>query len=77
MQGMSGNYKFSERYDGHENGITKDITSDVCKFYEFPDIFGMRRVFPDMPCMKRVYRDRKASLHCSTARNEEGSRSRG
>ena len=27
--------------------------------------------FPDMPCMKRVYRDKKASVHWSAARNKE------
>ena len=27
--------------------------------------------FPDMPCMKRVYRDKKASVHSSASRNEE------
>ena len=27
--------------------------------------------FPDMPCMKRVYTDKKASVHWSAARNEE------
>ena len=31
------------------------------------------RVFPDMPCMKRVYRDKKASapVHWSASRNKE------
>ena len=28
-------------------------------------------MFPDMPCMKKVYRDKKASVHWSAARNEE------
>ena len=39
---------------------------------------GIQRfvLFPDMPCMKRVYRDKKASAHWSAARNEERSRSR-
>ena len=27
--------------------------------------------FPDMPCMKRVYRDEKAFFHWSAARNKE------
>ena len=27
--------------------------------------------FPDMPCMKGVYRDKKVSVHWSAARNEE------
>ena len=26
--------------------------------------------FPDMPCMKRVYRDKQALFHCSAARNK-------
>ena len=26
--------------------------------------------FPDMPCMKRVYRDKKAAFHLSAARNK-------
>ena len=33
--------------------------------------------FPDMPCMKRVYRDKKASFHWSAARNKERFSSRG
>ena len=28
-------------------------------------------LFPDMPCMKRVYRDKKASVHWSAARKKE------
>ena len=28
-------------------------------------------LFPDMPCMKRVYRDKTASFHWSAARNKE------
>ena len=28
-------------------------------------------LFPDMPCMKRVYKDEKASVHWSAARNKE------
>ena len=28
-------------------------------------------LFPDMPCMKRVYKDKWASAHWSAARNEE------
>ena len=27
--------------------------------------------FPDMPCMKRVYKEKKASFHWSAARNKE------
>ena len=27
--------------------------------------------FPDMPCMKRVYTDKKASVHWSAARKKE------
>ena len=34
-------------------------------------------LFPDMPCMKRVYRDEKAPVHWSAARNEERVSSRG
>ena len=41
----------------------------------FP-LFVLPRRFPDMPCMKRVYRD-KASVHWSAARNKERSSSRG
>ena len=26
--------------------------------------------FPDMPCMKRAYRDKKASVHWSAARSK-------
>ena len=26
--------------------------------------------FPDMPCMKRAYRDKKASFHCSAAKKK-------
>ena len=33
--------------------------------------YGFQSFFPDMPCMKRVYRDRKASFHWSAARNKE------
>ena len=33
--------------------------------------------FPDMPCMKRVYKDKEASIHWSADSNEERSRSRG
>ena len=33
--------------------------------------------FPDMPCMKRVYRDKRASVHWSAARNKERFSSRG
>ena len=33
-------------------------------------------IFPDMPCMKRVYRDKKAALHWSAARTKERSSSR-
>ena len=41
-----------------------------------PDFFavglmGCGYIFPDMPCVKRVYRDSKASVHWSAARNEE------
>ena len=32
--------------------------------------FGFDR-FPDMPCMKRVYRDKKATFHWSAARKKE------
>ena len=32
---------------------------------------GIREVFPDMPRMKRVYRDKKASVHWSADRNKE------
>ena len=32
--------------------------------------------FPDMPCMKKVYKDKWPSVHWSTASNEERSRSR-
>ena len=39
-------------------------------------IFFENLLFPDMPCMKRVYRDKLASVHWSAARNEERSRSR-
>ena len=28
-------------------------------------------LFPDMPCMKKVYRDKKASVHWSAARKKE------
>ena len=28
-------------------------------------------VFPDMLCMRRVYRDKKASAHWSAAKNKE------
>ena len=31
----------------------------------------LRFKFPDMPCMKRVYRDKKASVHWSAARTKE------
>ena len=33
-------------------------------------------IFPDMPYMKRVYRDKKATAQWSAARNVERSRSR-
>ena len=38
---------------------------------------GRKALFPDMPCMKRTYRDKKASAHWSAARNEERPSSRG
>ena len=34
-------------------------------------------LFSNMPCMKRVYRDKWATVHCSAARNEERFSSRG
>ena len=45
----------------------------------FPRLFFVLRAekFPDMPCMKRVYRGKKASVHWSAARNEERPSSRG
>ena len=30
----------------------------------------LKSVFPDMPCMKRVYKDKKASFHWSAARKK-------
>ena len=33
--------------------------------------------FPDMPCMKKVYKDKNATVHWSAARNEERVSSRG
>ena len=35
----------------------------------------MSHLFPDMPCMKRVYKDNKASVHWSAARKKSASRS--
>ena len=35
------------------------------------------KLFPGMLCMKRVYKDKKASVHWSAARNEERPSSRG
>ena len=32
-------------------------------------------IFPDMPCMERVYKDKKDTAHWSAARNEERARS--
>ena len=32
---------------------------------------------PDMPCMKRVYKDKLATVHWSAARNKERPSSRG
>ena len=37
----------------------------ICKPFLF------KACFPDMPCVKRVYRDKKASVHRSAARNKE------
>ena len=35
-------------------------------------LFGFRNgLFPDMPCMKRVHRDKKASVHWLAARTKE------
>ena len=34
-------------------------------------IWDHAKLFPDMPCMKRLYRDKSASVHWSAARNEE------
>ena len=34
-------------------------------------------LFPDMPCMKRVYKHKKAPVHQSAARNKERFSSRG
>ena len=34
-------------------------------------------IFPNMPCMKTVYWDKKASIHWSAARNTERFSSRG
>ena len=31
----------------------------------------LNTVFPDMPCMKKVYKDKKASVHWSAAKNKE------
>ena len=39
--------------------------------------FGLCTFFPDMPCMKKAYRDKKASVHWSAAGNEERPSSRG
>ena len=36
----------------------------------------MKNLFPEMPCMKRAYKDKSASVHWSAARNEESSWSR-
>ena len=33
--------------------------------------------FPGMPCIKKVYKDKKASVHWSTDKNEERVSSRG
>ena len=33
--------------------------------------------FPDMPCMKRVHKDKKTSVHWSAARNKKHFSSRG
>ena len=38
-------------------------------FDKFIERFSI--AFPDMPCMKRVYKDKKASVHWSAARNKE------
>ena len=37
----------------------------------FPTFEGVRMVFPDMPCMKKDYRYKKASVHWSAAREKE------
>ena len=51
----------------------------VCRLRHDPPIvfpsFGFDK-FPDMPCMKRVYTDKKASFHWSAARKKERSSTR-
>ena len=39
--------------------------------------FDTFEVYPDMPCMKRVYRDKNATVHWSAIRNDERPWSRG
>ena len=47
-------------------------TSPFCpESFEFWVDWFLESLFPDMPCMKRVYRDKKASFHWSAARNKE------
>ena len=64
------------------------LLTDMFYLRRNPAIFGIRlricieencpeRFFPDMPCMKKIYRDKNASVHWSAARNKERFSSRG
>ena len=53
-----------------------DSESEWLDTLQSHDPSALFEFFPDMPCMKRVYRDKKASVHWSGARNEERSHSR-
>ena len=44
-------------------------TSSLAKY--FPLVLRVRFEFRDMPCMKKVYKDKKTSLHRPATRNED------
>ena len=39
--------------------------------FRFAEGFSGNRFFPDMPCTKRVYTYKKASIHWAAGQNEE------
>ena len=43
----------------------------VCPGFGLDRFWTRQAIFPDMLCMRRVYRDKKASAHWSAAKNKE------
>ena len=65
----------SERQVKLHGHLVRADEGDLMKKTMYQD--GTRRSFPDMPCMKRDYKDKKATAHWSAARNKERFSSRG